>query len=121
MASGVNRANGVLLRGVRTSSENFASSTKLNVAYVWAMDGIRFCDLGAIEDAITPTEAINIGHVDVLFLPVGGPQNFTDEKRKITVDRWRPRAIIPMIDSTADSSRGHLRVLWEWRSRRHHA
>src|SRR5262249_1046958 len=37
MASGVNRANGVLIHGVRTSSENMAASTKLNVAYVWAM------------------------------------------------------------------------------------
>lgn len=117
MASGVNRANGVLLRGVRTSSENLASSTKLNVAYVWAMDGIRFCDLGAIDDAITPSEAINIGHVDVLFLPAGGPQNFTDEKRKITVDRLQPRVIIPMMYSTAYSSKVPLRGLGEWLSR----
>jgi L-ascorbate metabolism protein UlaG (beta-lactamase superfamily) len=121
MASGVNRANGVLLRGVRTSSENLASSIKLNVAYVWAMDGLRFCDLGAIEDAVTPTEAINIGHVDVLFLPVGGPQDFTDEKRKITVDRLQPRVIIPMMYSTAYSSKVPLRGLGEWLSRQPHA
>jgi hypothetical protein len=117
MATGVNRANGVLIRGVRTSSENLASTTKLNVAYTWSMDGIRFCDLGAIEDAITPTEAINIGHVDVLFLPVGGPQNFTDEKRKITVDRVQPRIIIPMMYSTAYSSKVPLRGLGDWLSR----
>src|ERR1700733_674247 len=95
MASGVNRANGVLIRGVRTSSKSFSTATKLNIAYIWAMDGIRFCDLGAVEDPITPTEAINIGHVDVLFLPVGGPQDFTDEKRKMTVDRLQPKVIIP--------------------------
>jgi L-ascorbate metabolism protein UlaG (beta-lactamase superfamily) len=85
------------------------------------MDGLRFCDLGAIEDAITPTEAINIGHVDVLFLPVGGPQNFTDEKRKITVDRLQPRVIIPMMYSTAYSSKVPLRGLGEWLSRQPHA
>jgi len=120
MASGVNRANGVLIRGVRTSSENFATSTKLNVAYVWAMDGIRFCDLGAIEDAVTPTEAINIGRIDVLFLPVGGPQNLTDEKRKIIVDRLEPRVVIPMMYSTAYSSKVPLRGLGEWLSRQSH-
>jgi len=120
MASGVNRANGVLIRGVRTSSESFSSSTKLNIAYIWAMDGIRFCDLGAIEDAVTPTEAINIGHVDVLFLPVGGPQDFTDEKRKITVDRLQPKVIIPMMYSTAYSSKVPLRGLGEWLSRQSH-
>jgi L-ascorbate metabolism protein UlaG (beta-lactamase superfamily) len=96
MANGVNRASGLLVRGVQTSSESLTVSSKLNVAYVWSMDGIRFCDLGAIEDAISPTEAINIGTVDVLFLPVGGPQNLTDEKRRSTIDRLRPKVIIPM-------------------------
>jgi len=120
MASGVNRANGILIHGVKTSSENLSASIKLNVAYVWAMDGIRMCDLGAIEDAITPTEAINIGHVDVLFLPVGGPPDFTDEKRKITVDRLQPRVIVPMMYSTAYSGKVPLRGLGEWLSRQSH-
>ena len=96
MAEGVNRASGVLVRGIQTSSENLAVSSRLNVAYTWAMDGIRFCDLGAIEDAISPSEALNIGNVDILFLPVGGPQNFNDQKRRASIDRLRPRIIIPM-------------------------
>jgi hypothetical protein len=31
-----------------------------------------------------------------LFLPVGGSQSFSDPKRRITIDRLRPRIIIPM-------------------------
>jgi len=96
MAEGVNRASGVLVRGVRTSSENLAVSSRLNVAYTWAMDGIRFCYLGAIEDAVSLSEALSIGNVDILFIPVGGSQNFNDQKRKITIDRLRPRIVIPM-------------------------
>lgn len=95
MAAGVNRASGILIRGIQTSSENLVAASKLNVAYTWAMDGIRFCDLGAIEDAVTPSEALNIGNVDVLFMPVGGSQNFTAEKRRITIERLRPRIIVP--------------------------
>jgi hypothetical protein len=117
MAAGVNRANGVLIRGVRTSSENLAAVNRLNVAYVWSMDGVRFCHLGAIEDPITVSEALNIGHVDVLFLPVGGPQGFTDEKRKLTVERLQPRVIVPMMYSTGFSSKVPLRGLGEWLSR----
>jgi len=94
MAKGVNRASGVLVRGIQTSSENLAVSSRLNVAYTWAMDGIRFCHLGAIEDAVSPSEALNIGNVDILFIPVGG--NFNDQKRRITIDRLRPRIVIPM-------------------------
>src|ERR1700674_1103069 len=97
MASGVNRASGVLIRGVQTSSESLAASVKLNVAYTWAMDGIRFCDLGAIEDALTPSEALNIGNVDVLFVPFGGSPNFTDAKRRLTIERLRPKIIVPMM------------------------
>jgi hypothetical protein len=96
MAEGVNRASGILVRGVRTSSENLAASPNVNVAYTWAMDGIRFCTLGAIEDPISPSEALNLGNVDILFLPVGGSQNFNEQKRRITIDRIRPKIIVPM-------------------------
>jgi hypothetical protein len=96
MAEGVNRASGILVRGTQTSSENLAVSPRLNVAYSWAMEGIRFCDLGAIEDAVGLSEALSIGTVDVLFVPVGGPQNFNDQKRRITIERLRPKIIIPM-------------------------
>ena len=95
MATGVNRASGIFVLGVRTSSENLAATNRLNVAYVFAMDGVRFCHLGAIEDAITPSEALNIGTVDVLFMPAGGPPAFTDAKRLATIERLRPRIIVP--------------------------
>jgi len=68
--------------------------TQLNVAYTWSMDGIRFCTLGAIEDAVTPSEALNIGRVDVLFIPEGGGKNFNEEKRRVTIERIRPRIIV---------------------------
>ena len=96
MAAGVNRASGVMVRGVQTSSESLAASSRLNVAYTWAMYGIRFCHLGAIEDAVNPSEALNIGNVDILFLPVGGTGNFNEEKRRVTIDRLRPKIIVPM-------------------------
>jgi L-ascorbate metabolism protein UlaG (beta-lactamase superfamily) len=117
MASGVNRASGILVRGIQTSSESLLANTKLNVAYTWSMDGIRFCDLGAIEDAVTPSEALLIGRVDVLFLPVGGPPDFTEDKRRTTVDRLQPRVIVPMMYSTAYSSKVPLRGLSDWLSR----
>jgi L-ascorbate metabolism protein UlaG (beta-lactamase superfamily) len=119
MAVGVDRASGILVRGVRTSSESYAASNKLNVAYVWSMDGVRFCHLGAIEDAITLSESLQIGTVDVLFLPVGGPPAFTDEKRRETLQRLNPRIIVPMMYATSHSGRVPLRPLGEWLSRQH--
>ncbi|MBV9390337.1 MAG: MBL fold metallo-hydrolase [Verrucomicrobia bacterium] len=120
MAAGINRASGILAKGIRTSSENLSASSRLNVAFAWAMDGIRFCDLGAIEDAISPSEALNIGTVDVLFLPVGGPPNFTQEKRRITVERLKPRIVIPMMYATSHSGKVPLGSLGEWLSRQPH-
>jgi hypothetical protein len=107
MASGVNRASGVLIRGIQTSSESLVANPKLNIAYTWAMDGIRFCDLGAIEDVVSPSESLNIGHVDVLFMPMGGSANFTEEKRRLTIERLRPRIIVP----TGGGSSGQSNVV----------
>jgi L-ascorbate metabolism protein UlaG (beta-lactamase superfamily) len=119
MAVGVDRASGILVRGVRTSSENYSASSKLNVAYVWSMDGVRFCHLGAIEDAITLSESLQIGTVDVLFLPVGGPPAFLDDKRRETLERLKPRIIVPMMYATRYSGKVPLRPLGDWLSRLH--
>jgi|GEM_PF-35936 len=119
MGVGVDRASGILVRGVRTGSENYAASSKLNVAYVWSMDGVRFCHLGAIEDAITLSESLQIGPVDVLFLPAGGPPAFTDDKRRQTLERLKPRLIVPMMYATRYSGRVPLRPLGDWLSRLH--
>ena len=74
------------------------------------MDGIRFCDLGAIEDAVTPSEALNIGRVDVLFMPVGGSKNFTEDKRRLTIERLRPRIIVPIrVEGTTRANVVHIR------------
>jgi hypothetical protein len=110
MASGVNRASGVLVRGIQTSSEILSASAKLNVAYTWAMDGIRFCDLGAIEDAVNPSEALNIGNVDVLFVPYGGSPNFTDAKRRLTIERLRPKIIVPMMGGSPSGQSNVVRI-----------
>ena len=95
MAGGVNRASGVLIRGMQTSSENLvaADSTECRLhSGRWTASGSA--TLGAIEDAVTPSEALNIGRVDVLFIPEGGAKNFNEEKRRLTIDRLRPRIIV---------------------------
>jgi L-ascorbate metabolism protein UlaG (beta-lactamase superfamily) len=115
MAVGVDRASGILVRGVKTSSENY-SAARVNVAYVWSMDGVRFCHLGAIQDALTISEALNIGTVDVLFLPVGGPPEFTDAKRRETLERLKPKVIVPMMYATVYSGKVALRPLGEFLS-----
>ena len=95
MAVGINRASGLAVRGVQTSSDKVGGDTShLNVAYVWSMDGIRYCHLGGIVDPINLSESIIIGNVDVLFMPVGG--NFNEAKQRITLDRLRPKVIIPI-------------------------
>jgi L-ascorbate metabolism protein UlaG (beta-lactamase superfamily) len=96
MAIGVDRANGLLVRGTRTSSDALAADTPLNVAFSWTMDGVHFCHLGAIQDPITPSEALSIGKVDVLFIPVGGAGRFNDAMRRITIQRLQPKIIIPI-------------------------
>jgi len=94
MAVGVNRASGLAVRGVRTSSDKIGDTAHLNIAFVWSMDGIRFCHLGAIADPVNLSESINIGNVDVLFMRVDG--GFDQAKQRITLERLRPKIIIPI-------------------------
>jgi L-ascorbate metabolism protein UlaG (beta-lactamase superfamily) len=95
MAVGVNRASGLAVRGIRTSSDKVGGDTShLNVAFVWSMDGIRYCHLGAIADPVNLSESINIGNVDVLFMPVGS--GFDEAKQRITLERLRPKILIPI-------------------------
>jgi Beta-lactamase superfamily domain len=95
MAVGVNRASGLAVRGIRTSSDKVGGDTsRLNIAFVWSMDGIRYCHLGAIADPVNLSESINIGNVDVLFMPIGG--GFDEAKQRITLERLRPKIVIPI-------------------------
>jgi L-ascorbate metabolism protein UlaG (beta-lactamase superfamily) len=95
MGVGINNATGISIRGVATY-RNPANETVdgMNVVFTWAMDGMRFCFLGALANPLTPAQIAQLGTVDVLFVPVGGP--LSAAARESVLSQIRPRVIIPM-------------------------
>lgn len=97
MGVGSNNTAGIHIRGVPIyANPEKQDAANMNLVYTWRSDSMRFCFLGNIPRALTPTEASEIGAVDILFVPVGVPAGLTDEARRTIVQQLRPRVIIPM-------------------------
>jgi len=112
---GSNRASGMLIRGVATFQQrNVQLIVGLNTVYSWSMDGVRFCHLGNINYVLTPQEALKLGEIDVLFLPVGAPQGLTNDDRDKLIAQLKPKVIVPMGYRTSYSSQYAFGPLSSW-------
>jgi len=69
-AVGLNRANGIPFHGIALQHDASGYSAA-NTAFTLTFDGITFCYLGQITQPLLAEEKQQIGHVDVVFLPVG--------------------------------------------------
>ena len=95
MGIGVNNATGIGIRGVATFRDPASETVEgMNIVYSWIMDGMRFCFLGALANPLTPAQLAQLGTVDVLFVPVGGP--LSPSARESVLSQIRPRVVIPM-------------------------
>jgi L-ascorbate metabolism protein UlaG (beta-lactamase superfamily) len=90
---------------------------RVNTAYSFRLDGVRFCHLGNPERPLTQSEAQRLGPVDVLFLPVGGPKNLDVRELDATVALLAPRIVVPMGYKTNRTGALELRGVNEWLSR----
>ncbi len=60
-------------------------------------DGLRICHLGDLgELQLTPEQVSEIGHVDVLMIPVGGYFTIDGNQAAAIVSQLHPRVVIPM-------------------------
>jgi L-ascorbate metabolism protein UlaG (beta-lactamase superfamily) len=95
MGVGVMNANGIGIRGVATFKDPGNETPEgMNIVYSWAMDGMRFCFLGSLTGPLSAAQLSQLGTVDVLFVPVGGP--LPPSARETVLAQIRPRVVIPM-------------------------
>lgn len=103
---GTNNAGGVRILGTPIfpdSAGNAMNAIGMNLVYSWRSGGMKFCYLGPISRVLTPAEALQIGRVDVLFLPidVGGLSN---AERNAIVRELQPKLIVPIAFSSGSVS-----------------
>jgi L-ascorbate metabolism protein UlaG (beta-lactamase superfamily) len=70
MAIGLNRANGIPFYGVSLQKDP-SGQGGANTAFTLSFDGVKFCYLGQINLPLLAQEREELGHADVVFLPVG--------------------------------------------------
>lgn len=68
-----------------------------NTVYRFQIDGLTLCHLGAIGHVPTTEQISAAGSLDVLFLPVGGPESLTPSQAAEVVALLQPRITVPML------------------------
>ncbi|HHV63253.1 MAG TPA: MBL fold metallo-hydrolase [Firmicutes bacterium] len=94
---GKHEVKGIRIHGVATYHDAEAGRKRgRNVVFVADVDGLQVCHLGDLGHTLDPVKVGEIGHVDVLMVPVGG--NFTIDAEAATkvVDALKPAVVIPM-------------------------
>ncbi|MBI2868098.1 MAG: MBL fold metallo-hydrolase [Chloroflexi bacterium] len=108
-AAAVGQARRVLRRpgeyevaGVTVTGLIFPSSLKdvdaplRNVVYLFEMDDMRLCHLGALAHVPTEKEAAELGRVHTLMAPVGGHGSLEAKQAAEIVRLIEPNVVIPM-------------------------
>lgn len=67
-----------------------------NTLFRIVMEGVTVCHLGDLGHIISAGDAVAIGNVDILLVPVGGVFTITPEEADRVVDEIKPRIVIPM-------------------------
>ncbi len=95
----------VLITGVAAYHD--AEQGKLkgkNTIYVIEVDDIDICHLGDLGHSLSASQVAEIGHVDVLMLPVGGGNTLNAAKASEVVRQLEPKIVIPMHYKTPELS-----------------
>jgi len=94
---GLHEAKGLKVKGVSTYHDNAGGSRRgVNTAYVFELEGVRFCHVGDLGHVLTPSQVSEVGEVDVLFIPVGGTFTIDHSEATKVVELLRPRIVVPM-------------------------
>ena len=115
MAVGFNRANGIPFYGVALQKDPNHREGGTNTAFTLSFDGVRFCYLGQVDMPLLAQEKQELGHADVVFLPVGLESLSVSEFNQIVKDLGATM-IIPINYKTDFSGIVPLRTLDEYLS-----
>lgn len=112
MAVGLQRANGIPFYGVALQKDPNGQSGA-NTAFKIMFDGISFCYLGQINLPLLAQEKVQLGHNDVVFLPVGLTSLSVPEFNEVVTDLGA-KVVIPINYKTDASGPLQLRSLEEY-------
>lgn len=88
---------GLFITGIATSRDAKQSAELgQNIVYVFNVNGVVVCHLGALGNIPTQAQVEAMGGVHVLLLPVGLPKGLTAEMASEVVSLIEPDIVVPM-------------------------
>lgn len=95
--AGVHHSHGLVVEGIKSYHDDKLGSLRgPNIIYRFEIDSIVVAHMGDIGHALTQSTLSQLGHVDVLMIPVGGVFTIDGDQAAEMVDAIKPRLTIPM-------------------------
>jgi len=94
---GTTKVSGIEFKGLQTYHDTSKGSQRgENTVFCFTVDGLRVCHLGDLGHQLSESEIAEIGHVDVLMIPVGGYYTIDAVTAGRICDQIKPGLIVPM-------------------------
>ena len=95
----------LLVTGVRSFHDGSGGAERgVNTIFNIEVDGVHICHLGDLGHLLTEEQLTEIGHVDVLLVPVGGRYTITPTEAAEVVTQVGAKLVIPMHFATDGAS-----------------
>ena len=95
----------LLVTGVRSFHDGSGGAERgSNTIFNIEVDGVHICHLGDLGHLLTEEQLTEIGHVDVLLVPVGGRYTITPTEAAEVVTQVGAKLVIPMHFATDGAS-----------------
>lgn len=88
---------GIRITGVSTDHDDKGGRQRgKNIIFNLIVDGLNVCHCGDLGHILTPEQVSEIGHVDILLIPVGGYYTIDHDQAAQVVRQLKPAVILPM-------------------------
>ena len=95
--AGMYIASGIEFLGVQVAHDEEGGLKRGKcTAFTFTIDKIKLCHLGDIGHVLTGDQAVEIGSVDVLFIPAGGHFTIAPDEAWRVADQLAAKIVIPM-------------------------
>jgi L-ascorbate metabolism protein UlaG (beta-lactamase superfamily) len=95
--SGVFLVAGVGIKGVQTFHDNVSGEKRgQNIIFNFKIDGLNVCHCGDLGHRLSLEQIKEIGHVDILILPIGGRFTLDAIGAVEVMNQLNPAIVIPM-------------------------
>ncbi|MCX7919777.1 MAG: MBL fold metallo-hydrolase [bacterium] len=96
-SAGTLTVKGINIKGIASYHDNAKGRERgSNIIFVITVDNVKVCHCGDLGHILSPADAVLIGSIDVLLLPVGGYFTINATEATQVADRLQPKLIIPM-------------------------